>query len=133
MRDVLKTAIRINVNDLVRYKEEQNAENQVGLHIGSAVVFRNDSPTADPRRLVLFGDSFSEYRPHMLTGLLAETFAEVHFVWSSQVDWGYVERVAPHILITELAERFMTYVPNDEGFDLQAYVSEKLAAATAET
>ncbi|MBI1683292.1 alginate O-acetyltransferase AlgX-related protein [Caulobacter hibisci] len=131
MRDVQKDSVRHSVNDLVAFKEASGQENHVGMHIGSSVVFRNDKPDVDPRRVILFGDSFSEYRPHMLTGLLAETFAEVHFVWSSQVDWKYVENVAPHILVTELAERFMTYVPSDEGFDLDAYVSEKLAAAAS--
>ena len=87
------------------------------LHTGAHVVYRNDNPAADPRRVVLFGDSYAHFAPMLLTGLLAESFAEVHFVWSANLDWGYVERVRPDILLFELAERFLARLPSDD-FDV---------------
>jgi hypothetical protein len=117
-------ARRTDANALVLYKEENRLEGEGGLHIGSRVVFRNDKAT-DSRTIVLFGDSFAEYRPILLTGILAETYAETHFLWSSQVDWAYVDRVKPDILVTELAERFMTYVPTGD-VDVDALALEKV-------
>ncbi|CAN5394046.1 hypothetical protein BH10PSE3_BH10PSE3_10980 [soil metagenome] len=124
---VLHDAHRSDANPLVLYKEENGFEGVGGLHQGSMVVYRNRNPDADPRKLLLFGDSFSEYRPHLLTGILAETFSEVHFVWSAQVDWAHVDRVKPDILITELAERFMNYVPEDS-LDLEEFVTTRIQA-----
>jgi len=48
-----------------------------------------------------------------LTGMLAETAREVEFIWSSNLDWAYIKRARPDVVIYELAERFMTIVPND--------------------
>lgn len=90
------------------------------LHVGAHVVYRNDSPDADPRTVVLFGDSYAHFAPIMLTGLLAETFREVHFVWSSSLDWSYIESVRPDLLIFEMAERFLTRLPDDR-FDIRAF------------
>lgn len=89
------------------------------LHVGAHAVYSNDNPAADPRRIVLFGDSYAHFAPILLTGLLAESFAEVHFVWSSSLDWGYIARVRPDILLFELAERFLARLPSDD-FDVAA-------------
>ena len=98
--------------------EEHEARGRAeDLHIGAHVVYRNARPGIDPRRLVLFGDSYAHFTPIMLTGLLAESFAEVHFVWSANLDWAYVERVRPDILLFELAERFLARLPRDD-FDV---------------
>ena len=123
-------AERIEANVLVQYKEENHLEGEGGLHIGSRVVFRNKA-AVDPRRVVIFGDSFSEYRPLLLTGMLAETFAETHFLWAPQMDWSYVDQVKPDILITELAERFMTYVPTGD-LDVDKLGAEKVATHRSE-
>lgn len=119
-----KNAQRKLVNDLVAYKEETNQINVAGLHVGSQVVFEN-AAAADPRRVVLFGDSYSEYRTHMLTGMIAETFAETHFVWSTNVDWTYISNVRPDIVITEMAERFVAVVPRDD-LELDRFVAMRL-------
>lgn len=112
-------------NALVEYKENNAAENQAGLHIGSSVIFKNNTALHN-KKVLIFGDSFSEYRPQLLTGILAETFSEVMFVWSLNVDYSVVEAFAPDIVITEAAERFMPFTtPNDE-FDLQSFVKLKL-------
>ena len=115
---------RIYANKLVKYKENNNLENDIGLHIGSHVIYENHK-VPNARKVILFGDSFSEYRPHLLTGLLAETFKEVHFIWSTSIDFSYVWSQQPDIVITEIVERFMPQVPTDN-FSLEQYVQDKL-------
>jgi hypothetical protein len=105
-------AKRVFANLLVRHKEKHKIENEVGLHVGSRAVFRNDSaPYSD--KVVIFGDSFAEYRVGRITEMFAETFSEVHFCWSANVDYAYVGKVRPNIVITELCERFAVIPPND--------------------
>ncbi|MCJ2041228.1 hypothetical protein MKK55_20060 [Methylobacterium sp. J-059] len=112
-----RDAVRVETGALLAASEEAGTE--VDLHVGAHVVYRNANPAADPRRVVLFGDSYAHFAPMLLTGLLAESFAEVHFVWSSSFDWAYVERVRPDILLFELAERFLARLPADD-FDVAA-------------
>lgn len=112
---IQRDAVRVETGALVLAHEA--AGRATDLHVGAHVVYRNDNPAADPRRVVLFGDSYAHFAPILLTGLLAESFAEVHFVWSSSLDWGYVERVRPDILLFELAERFLARLPTDD-FDV---------------
>jgi hypothetical protein len=45
--------------------------------------------------------------------MLAETAREVEFVWSSNLDWTYIKRARPDVVIYELVERFMTVLPKD--------------------
>ncbi len=124
-----QNAQRSYANTMVRYKEEQGLINEANLHVGSSVVYRNKSENAVDKCVMLFGDSFSEYRDHLLTGMLAETFREVHFVWNGSIDYKYVDKIKPDVVITELAERFMTRIPDDK-FDVQAFAAERLAAFT---
>jgi hypothetical protein len=126
MLQALRKARRVAVNPIVAYKERHALTNDAGLHRGSNVVFVNDSAGVHPARIVLFGDSFSEYRPHLLMGMLAETFREIHFIWSLGIDWTYVRRFEPDFVITEATERFMHFVPADD-FDLDAHVISTLA------
>lgn len=105
---------RVYANELVSFKEENDLVNEGSLHVGSHVVFHDDSDTAIQKKVVLFGDSFSEYRSILLTGMLAETFSEVHFIWSASIDYDYLDKVKPDIVVTELAERFMTRIPEDQ-------------------
>ena len=118
---------RVHANRIVTFKEARGLENEAGLHTGSHVVWRND---AAPRRerVVLFGSSFSEYRAEcsLLSFLAAITFAEVHFVWSSDLDPGLITRIAPDIAILEMPERFLTHCPRDD-FDLAAHENTVLA------
>lgn len=104
---------RTYVNELVEYKEINRKENEPGLHVGSIVKFTNEN-AIHTKKVLIFGDSFSEYRPQLLTGLFAEHFSEVMFVWGLNLDYDLVEEFRPDILITESAERFMPFnVPND--------------------
>jgi alginate O-acetyltransferase complex protein AlgJ len=81
---------------------------------GSHVAFKNITPSAAKKKILLFGDSFCSQRADSLTGMLAETAAEVEFVWSLDLDWHYIERARPDVVVYELAERNMTYVPKDD-------------------
>lgn len=117
---------RTYFNEIVDYKEKNNKTNEPGLHTGSHVVFENKCPTVD-QSVMLFGDSFSEYRLHLLTGMLAETYRTVNFVWSSNIDWDLVDQHKPDILITELAERFMPRVVPGDKYSLTAYVEDKMS------
>lgn len=106
----LKDARRIYQNSVVRLLEthEYGGEIHVGCHA------RFENPTApNARKVMLFGDSFSGVSPFLFTALMAETVAELDFVWSANVDWKLVERSRPDILVTEIAERYMALPPND--------------------
>lgn len=117
---VQRDSRRFFANALVqRYEAADRAQD---LHVGAHVIYHNMSPQADPRTLVLFGDSCAHHAPIFLSGFLAESFREFHFIWSANVDWGYVERVRPDILMIELAERFQTRVPDDR-FDVTAFAA----------
>lgn len=105
---------RVYANELVEFKERFGLQNAGALHVGSHVVFENNSPDAVNKKVVLFGDSFSEYRPSLLTGMLAETVSELHFIWGAELDYGYIEEQKPDIVVSELAERFMTLLRRDE-------------------
>lgn len=126
LADFVHKARLVSSNALVNYKIRHGRENDAGLHVGSNVVYANFSDSALQQKVVLFGDSFAEYRPHLLTGMLAETFAEVHFVWSTSIDWSYVERVKPDILLSEAAERFLMRVPDDR-WDLDLFVVDRMS------
>lgn len=125
VKHFIKGAQRTFANVLITYKEREGAHDKPGLHVGSHAVFENGTTATDPRTIVLFGDSYSEYRTHMLTGLLAETFAQTHFIWSSSIDWAYVDRVRADIVVTEMAERFHNLVPGDT-LDVGAFAAERL-------
>lgn len=122
-----QNARRVYASPLVEAYEA--AGRAVDLHVGAHVRFRNESPEADPRTVVLFGDSYAHFAPIMLSGLIAETFREVHFIWSSSIDWTYVANVKPDLLLFEIAERFLVRLP-DDSFDIASYQKgEHLAEA----
>ena len=122
---LVKDGRRVHANEVVEYKEQNKLLNEPGLHVGSNVVYRNDkAPNA--QRVVLFGTSFSEYREHLLTGMLAESVRELHFVWSTSLDFDYIERVKPDLVIAEIAERFIPSCPSNT-WNLDAYAQTALA------
>lgn len=110
--DFPRRAERVDANALVHVRESGQAVRARGLFVGSRVVLRNPQ-APDPRRLVLFGDSYIYNPGARLTAMFAETFAEVHAIWSANIDWAYVEAVRPDVLIFEIAERFLRQVPTD--------------------
>lgn len=124
-------SVRRYANELVRFKERNNLIDEPHLHSGSHVIFENRTAAAIDKVVVLFGDSFSEYRPQLLTGMLAETYREVHFIWNSNIDDEYVKQVKPDIVLTELAERFMVQLPTDD-LDISSFAKERIEAYKSE-
>lgn len=111
---ILRDARRVRENAMVRYNETEGFARGTPAFVGCYVQHRNDHPHAIPQTLLLFGDSFSEFRPSLLTAMLAETFRDVHFVWSTSMDMDLLREIAPDVVITEIAERFMNRLPKDD-------------------
>ncbi|MFG5118310.1 hypothetical protein [Methylorubrum sp. POS3] len=113
-------ARRILANDLLTELEAQGRG--IEAHLGAHAVFRNDDPKADPRRLVIFGDSFCQHTSYSpvatLTALMADRFREVHFLWSTSIDWHYLDAVRPDFVLGEIAERFTIDLP-PRGFPIE--------------
>ncbi|MDP4021468.1 hypothetical protein Q8W71_02440 [Methylobacterium sp. NEAU 140] len=110
--DFPRSARRVEANALVTLRETGRVAGRAGFFVGSRVVLRNDA-AADPRRVVLFGDSYVFDQGPRLTAMLAESFSELHAIWSANIDWAYVERVKPDLVIYEIAERFLRRLPGD--------------------
>ncbi|MGJ0507201.1 MAG: alginate O-acetyltransferase AlgX-related protein [Methylocystis sp.] len=104
----LRDASRIYENAVLRLLETPSLGGEI--HVGCHARFENPG-APNTCRLMLFGDSFCAASPHRLTALLAETVTELEFVWSANVDWRMVTRRKPDILVTEMAERFMSAPP----------------------
>jgi hypothetical protein len=102
-------------------KEAIKGRSHAGLHHGSHCILYNQAPQID-ERVVLFGSSFSESGPEggYLTFLFSLFFREVHFIWSNNLDYGYVVRQRPDRVFIEMPERFPTMCPADD-FDVEAY------------
>lgn len=113
-------ARRVHANALLTELEARGRG--IDAHLGAHAVFRNDDPKVDPRRLVIFGDSFCQHTAHSpvatLTALMADTFREVHFLWSTSIDWHYLDAVRPDFVLGEIAERFMIDLP-PRGFRIE--------------
>jgi alginate O-acetyltransferase complex protein AlgJ len=102
-------------NPIVGLKERYNLRDEPGLHVGSHLVFFNvDAQRKE--KLILFGSSFSEYRLEcsLLTFMFAFHYEEVHFVWSSSIDFDYVRRHQPARVVVEMPERFIRSCPRDD-------------------
>ena len=119
--NVQRDAVRVYASPIVEARERANLLHT--LHVGAHVIYSNAN-AGDPRRVVLFGDSYAHFSTHMLTIMLAETFREVHFVWSTSLDWGYIHDIKPDVVMTEIAERFMFRTPDDT-FDIRQYAAER--------
>ena len=88
--DFTKNSRRRYANSIAQYLETI-PETPV-VFGASHVAFKNTSPGAARKKILIFGDSFSAQGMTSLTGTLAETASEVEFVWSSSLDWRYIER-----------------------------------------
>ncbi|PYF11820.1 acetyltransferase AlgX (SGNH hydrolase-like protein) [Rhodobacter viridis] len=111
---VLRQSKRQRENEMVRYNEREGLAKGAPAFVGCMVHNHNAQPQAIQKRVVVFGDSFCEFRGHLLTAMLSETFRDVHFVWSTSLDWGFIEALNPDIVITEIAERFVNRLPTDD-------------------
>jgi alginate O-acetyltransferase complex protein AlgJ len=103
---------RVFSNAIARYLETPEFGAQI--HVGTHVRYLNQTPGAQKKKILIFGDSFSSQRGDALTAMLAETARDVEFVWSSNLDWAFIKRTQPDVVIYELVERFMTVVASDK-------------------
>src|SRR5947209_1901911 len=104
-------AKRIYANAVARYL---GAAPLPVMHVGSHVRYRNDAEWAARKKIVIFGDSSSNIGGDVLTRMLAESVRDVEFIWSSNLDWDYIQRSRPDAVVYQLVERFMTILPKDE-------------------
>ena len=51
----------------------------------------------------------------------------MHFFWSTSVDFRYVEEVKPDFVVTEIAERFVKVLPDDQ-LDLREFARQRYAS-----
>jgi alginate O-acetyltransferase complex protein AlgJ len=102
---------RVWQNAITSYLEDLSFGAQI--HVGTHVRYQNTDPTAQKKKILIFGDSFASQRGDALTAMLAETASDVEFVWSSNLDWSYIKRTKPDVVIYELTERFMTILAED--------------------
>ncbi len=104
---------------------------EVGGHIGTRRIWRNDN-APDPRCVVLFGDSygFGAESYQGTSWFLAQTFAEVHFVWAP-FGWDpkYLDQVGAQVVVCQTAERFMARVPRPS-LDVETLTAEALARSS---
>jgi len=132
LHHIQRDAVRVYASPVVEHFERQGLEGT--LHTGAHVIYENPRAT-DPRCVILFGDSYANFMPFGLTMMLAETVRELHFIWSTQIDYGYIERVRPDLVLTEMSERFI-FRPADDTWDLERYAQrrygDELAAVHAE-
>src|SRR3954453_1973507 len=104
--------IRVYSNPIARYLETPEFGAQI--HVGTHVRYLNATPGAQKKKILIFGDLFSSQRGDALTATLAETARDVAFVWSSNLDWPFIKRVKPDIVIYERVERFMTLAATEK-------------------
>jgi alginate O-acetyltransferase complex protein AlgJ len=119
----------IFANPLVAQSFAESPKYPAGLLHGCHVVYRNEY-APNSQKVALFGDSYCGVDQSLLTGLVAQTFREVHFFWSNSIDYGYIAEIKPDIVLSELAERFVKRVPDDER-DLRSFAVTQHAAFTA--
>ncbi|MFG1465324.1 hypothetical protein V5F77_20790 [Xanthobacter sp. DSM 24535] len=113
-------------NEVVKFLKLLKPQLHGEIHGGASVEFQNESNNCDKRRIILFGDSFSGYGTASFTALLAETFSSVLFVWSPNIDYDLVSKFAPDIVLSEMAERFISRVPCDD-ININDFVFNKIA------
>ena len=119
-------ARRVYANPIVKFLETPSLAPRV--HIGSHVRYRNDAPQAAPMKILIFGDSYSSPKTDALTGMLAETVRDVEFIWSSNLDWRYIAKSKPDVVVYDLVERFMTTLATDR-LDLRVKIPLQIAKA----
>jgi alginate O-acetyltransferase complex protein AlgJ len=119
--DVANSGTLVFANELGMYFDDEHVfHNQRGR----LFVYRNERLTGG-KRLVIFGDSFCTTGSFL--ALLSSAFYEVHFFWSTSVDFRYVEEMKPDFVVTEIAERFVKVLPDDQ-LDLREFARQRYAS-----
>jgi len=79
---------------------------------GTVRVYRNLKAPFD-KKIICFVNSFfwQFFNSYGLSWWLSRLFREYHFVWSPEIDFDYIERNTPEIVLGLAIERFMHKVP----------------------
>jgi hypothetical protein len=83
-------------------------------HIGIKRVWNNSKAPID-LCIVAFANSFFERggSARCLSWWFARAFREFHFIWSADIDFAYVARIKPDVVICQTIERFLLRTPSD--------------------
>ena len=83
-------------------------------HIGTKFVWKNAAAPFD-LKVVAFANSFFERggTARSLSWWCCRAFREFHFIWSPDLDMGYVREVAPDWVICQTIERFLPRTPQN--------------------
>ncbi len=83
-----------------------------GRHIGTRIVWKNDT-AASPLTALVFGNSFFERgnTAATLSWWGARYFTNFHFVWGPDIDYDYVDKIKPDVVICQTNERFLSRIP----------------------
>lgn len=74
---------------------------------GNMIVTEN--PTISTGTIVVFRDSFTS----VMIQYFATTFSKCVFIWNPFVDYDLIEKYKPVLVLNIMAERFLTFVPDD--------------------
>lgn len=101
-------ALPTSAIDIVCLVNERNER-----HLGTRLVFHN-ARAPFQKRAVAFANSFFSYgtTPQELSWWMMRWFREYHFIWSGDIDYNYIDKVQPDIVIAQTIERFLPNVPN---------------------
>lgn len=105
-----KRAVRVFSNEINDIRENPLSTKKVNR--GSNIVISNHDYHNCRKKIIIFGDSYS-FVPSSFGEMLAENFYETHLIWSPAIDWSYVKKIKPDIVLCEIAERFTSSVPRD--------------------
>ena len=119
--EVPNSGMLIFTNELATYFDEQRMHHN---QRGRQYIYRNER-LAGGKKLIIFGDSFCATGSFL--PILSRAFYEVHFFWSTSVDFCYVAEVKPDFVVTEIAERFVKVLPDDQ-HDLREFARQRYAS-----
>ncbi|MBN9464761.1 hypothetical protein [Brevundimonas sp.] len=80
--------------------------------IGMRIVYANPGAPVQ-KKVVAFANSFFELglEANRISWWMSRWFSEFHFIWSPEIDFDYVEKVNPDIVIGQTIERFLVRSP----------------------
>lgn len=82
-------------------------------HLGTHMVWENNNAPIK-KSVVVFGNSFfgqSANSPAKLGWWFARLFTEYHLVWKPEIDYDYLEKSKPDVVIAQSIERFLGRLP----------------------
>ncbi len=87
--------------------------NDTSQHVGTHYVWRN-AKAINKLKVIAFGNSFFDRGTSIscLSWWLARLFSEFHFIWSPDMDFEYINKVKPDLVIGQTIERFLVHPAN---------------------